>query len=156
MRLICGVHVVWCYLVLEPSTTFSQVLWSMLWPHHQMWLMWLIISNPNPRVQKIKNKLKHKIKKKKKIKKTKSTFCYLNTLHFHCLSLFLLLFLFLCFLFLFLSYFFSCFFFFLFLPPWFSLRWPSLLFILLWTSRHFYLFYLPVYLWIVPSQLWYS
>jgi len=50
-------------LVLEPFMTFSQVPWSMLWPHHQMWLMWSITSNPNPRVLKIEN-MKNKSKGK--------------------------------------------------------------------------------------------
>jgi len=60
---LCGVHVVWHHLVPEPSMTFSQVPWLMLWPHHQMWLMWLITSNPNPRVLKIE---KWKINQDKK------------------------------------------------------------------------------------------
>ena len=70
MRLIYGVHVVWHYLILEPSTTFSQVLWSMLWPHYQMWL---ITSNPNPKVLKIEkwkinwNKNKNEKENKKEL-----------------------------------------------------------------------------------------
>ena len=40
MRLTCGIYVVWHHFVPKPFTLFSQVLWSMLWPHHQMWLAW--------------------------------------------------------------------------------------------------------------------
>ena len=50
MRPTYGVHIVWHYFVLESSTSFSQVLWSMLWP---------ITSNPNPKCSKnwkMKNK----------------------------------------------------------------------------------------------------
>ena len=66
---------VMCYIEKhrKPSTFFSLVPWSMLWPHHQMWLTWLITSNHNPRVLKIeemKNKWKRK-SKWKKIKKNK-------------------------------------------------------------------------------------
>ena len=43
MRLTCGIHIIWCHFVLESSTSFSQVLWSMLWP---------ITSNPNPTCSK--------------------------------------------------------------------------------------------------------
>ena len=53
MRPTCGVHIVWHHFVPEPFTSFSLVPWSMLWPYHQMWLMWLITSNPSPRVLKI-------------------------------------------------------------------------------------------------------
>ena len=72
MRPTCNVHVVWHHFVLELSTSFFLVLWLMLWPHHQMWLMWLITSNPNPRVLKIakvKNKNKNKYKNEKENKK---------------------------------------------------------------------------------------
>ena len=73
MRPTCGVHVVWCPFVLEPSTPFSQVLWSMLWPHPQMWLIWSITSNPNSKVLKIEkwkiswNKNKNEKDNKKKL-----------------------------------------------------------------------------------------
>jgi len=70
MRPIYGVYVVWHHLVLEPSITFSQVSWSMLWPHYQMWL---ITSNPNPKVLKIEkwkinwNKNKNEKENKKEL-----------------------------------------------------------------------------------------
>ena len=67
MRPTCSVHVVWHYFV---SDSFTQVPWSMLWPYHQMWLMWLITSNPNPRVQKIE-KIKNKSKENKNEKENK-------------------------------------------------------------------------------------
>ena len=70
MRPTYSVHVVWHYFVLEPSTSFFLVLWSMLWPYCQMWLMWLITSNPNPRILKIE-KMKNKWKRKSKWKKNK-------------------------------------------------------------------------------------
>ena len=38
--------------VLEPSTPFSQVSWSMLWLHHQIVTVWPITSNPNPSCSK--------------------------------------------------------------------------------------------------------
>ena len=38
----------------------------MLWPHHQMWLVWLITSNPNPSVLKIEKwKINSKENKRK-------------------------------------------------------------------------------------------
>ena len=70
MRPTCGIHVVWHYFVLEPPTSFSLVLWLMLWPHYQMWLMWLITSNPNPRVLKME-KMKNKWKRESKMKENK-------------------------------------------------------------------------------------
>ena len=68
MRSTYSVHVIWYHFVPEPSTLFSQVPWSMLWLHPQMWP---ITSNPNLRVLKIekwkitrkKNKMRKKIKK---------------------------------------------------------------------------------------------
>ena len=53
------------------------------------------------------------------------------------------------------SHFFLYLFFFLFLLSGFSLRWPLLFSILLQTSCYLYFSHLPIYFWIVPSQLWY-
>jgi len=53
--------------VLEPSTLFFQVLWPMLWPHHQIVTdvtVWLITSDPNPKCSKNR---KIKMRKKNKI-----------------------------------------------------------------------------------------
>jgi len=54
----------------KPSTSFSQVPWSMLWPHHQMWLMWQCdqsLLTLTPRVLKIeKCKIIEKEMKRKK------------------------------------------------------------------------------------------
>ena len=61
-----------CYMtlsVLEPSTLFFQVLWPMLWPHHQIVTVWLITSDPNSNYSKnreMKSKSKEKIKMRKK------------------------------------------------------------------------------------------
>ena len=74
---------IWCTcyimsLLLELSTFFSLVTWSMLWPHHQMWL---ITSNPNLWVLKIE---KCKIIEKKMKMKMKNRinwsllFCFLT------------------------------------------------------------------------------
>ena len=56
-------------LVPEPSTSFSQVLWSVLWLHYQIVtdvIAWPI--NPNPSCSKNR---KHKIKLNKKLNKIK-------------------------------------------------------------------------------------
>jgi len=53
--------------VLEPSTPFSQVSWSMLWPHHQIVTdvtVWPITSNPNRSCSK-NRKIKQKMKNRK-------------------------------------------------------------------------------------------
>ena len=61
-------------LVLEPSTKFFYVLWSVLWLHHQVVtdvIAWPI--NPNPscfKNRKYKNKSKRKIEMKWKEKKS--------------------------------------------------------------------------------------
>ena len=61
-------------LVLEPSTKFSYVLWSVLWLHHQIVTdvtVWPIHPNPSCfKNRKWKNKLKRKIKMKRKKKKS--------------------------------------------------------------------------------------
>jgi len=56
--------------VLEPSTLFSQISWSMLWSHHQIVTnvtVCPITSNPNPSCSK-NRKLKNENKRKRKIK----------------------------------------------------------------------------------------
>jgi len=58
--------------ILEPSTLFSQVLWPMLWPHHQIVTnvkVWPITSDPNPNCSKNR---KIKIRQKNKINKVYS------------------------------------------------------------------------------------
>ena len=74
MRSTCSVYVIWYHFVPEPSTLFSQVPWSMLWP---------ITSNPNLRVLKIEkwkiNQKKNKIRKK--IKKELSSYSSILTLN---------------------------------------------------------------------------
>ena len=73
MRPTCVVHVVWHHFIPESSTPFSQVLWSVLWLHHQLVTdvtAWLIKPNPScskNRKEK-KKKKKNKIKWKEKIK----------------------------------------------------------------------------------------
>ena len=65
MRPTCVVHVVWHYFIPEPSTPFSQVLWSILW------LMWQRDQSTLTRVVlKIEKKRKRrtKIKWKEKMK----------------------------------------------------------------------------------------
>ena len=68
----CDVHIVWRHFVPEPFTSFFLVPWSMLWPHYQMWLMWLITSNPNPRVLKIEKWKINQNENKKENKKKQS------------------------------------------------------------------------------------
>jgi len=82
MRPTYSIHVVWCHFVLESSTFFFLVLWSMLWPHHQMWLMWPITSNPNSRVLKIE-KMKNKWKKESKMKENKKKQSLLSAILTH-------------------------------------------------------------------------
>ena len=65
MRPACVVHAVWRHFVLEPSTSFSYILWSVLWLCHQFVTdvtAWLIA--PNPSCSK-NRKLKEKEKKNK-------------------------------------------------------------------------------------------
>ena len=77
MRPACMIHVVWHHFILVPSTSFSQVPWSVLWLCHQFVTdvtAWLI--NPNPSCSKNRKrkekKTKNKIQEKEKIK-TEST-----------------------------------------------------------------------------------
>ena len=66
MRLTCGVHVVWCHFVPEPSTSFSlsSVINVVTTPSDVTDVtVWPITSNPNPRVLKIE-KIKDKLKRK--------------------------------------------------------------------------------------------
>ena len=77
MRPTCVIHVVWRHFILVPSTSFSQVLWSVLWLRHQFVTdvtAWLI--NPNLSCSKNKKlkekKTENKIQEKEKIK-TEST-----------------------------------------------------------------------------------
>jgi len=70
MRPTCIVQVVWRHFVPEPSTPFSQVLWSVLWLHHQLvtdvtaWLINHNLSCSKIRKEKIKYSEKWKIKVK--------------------------------------------------------------------------------------------
>ena len=69
MRPTCIVYVVWHHFIPEPSTSFSQVLWSVLWLCHQLVTdvtAWLI--NPNPSCSKNRKEKKKKIEWKEKIK----------------------------------------------------------------------------------------
>jgi len=77
MRPVCVIHAVWRHFILVPSTSFSQVLWSVLWLCYQFVTdvtAWLI----NPSLSCSKNrklkekKMKNKIQGKEKIK-TEST-----------------------------------------------------------------------------------
>jgi len=77
MRPTCVIHAVWRHFILVPFTSFSQVLWSVLWLRHQFVTdvtAWLI--NPNPSCSKNRKrkekKTKNKIHEKEKIK-TEST-----------------------------------------------------------------------------------
>ena len=67
-----------CYMmlfVLEPSTSFFQVSWPILWPHHQIVTdvtVWQITSNPNPscsKNRKIGKENEKKMKMKNKIER---------------------------------------------------------------------------------------
>ena len=77
MRPTCVVHVIWHYFILESSTPFSWVPWSVLWLCHQLVTdvtAWLIDPNPScskNRKWKWKRK-KNKLKRKEK-RKVKST-----------------------------------------------------------------------------------
>ena len=77
MKPACVVHAVWCHFVLEPSTSLSQVLWSVLWLRHHFVTavtVWLI--NPNPscsKNRKMKKERKEKWNKVKRDNKIKST-----------------------------------------------------------------------------------
>ena len=69
MRPTCVVHVVWHYFILEPSTPFPYVSWSVLWLCHQVVTdvtAWPI--NPNPSCSKNRKEKKNKIKCKEKNK----------------------------------------------------------------------------------------
>ena len=69
MRPTCVVYIVWRHFILEPSTPFSQVPWSVLWLRHQLVTdvtAWLI--TPNLSYSKNRKKKKNKIKWKEKIK----------------------------------------------------------------------------------------
>ena len=77
MRPACVVHAVWRHFVLDPSTLFSQILWSVLWLRHQFVTdatAWLI--NPNLSCSKNRKgkgkekKSRIKWKEKNKIKST--------------------------------------------------------------------------------------
>ena len=71
MRPTCVVHVVWHHFIPEPSTLFFQVLWSVLWLHHQLVTdvtAWLI--NPNLSCSK-NRKEKKKEEKWNKVKREK-------------------------------------------------------------------------------------
>jgi len=84
MRPACVIHTVWCHFILVPSTSFSQVPWSVLWLRHQFVTdvtAWQI--NPNPSCSKNRKlkekKTKNKIQGKEKIK-TESTVNDLDSL----------------------------------------------------------------------------
>ena len=75
MRPAYVVHAVWRHFIPEPSTSFSQVLWSVLWLHHQFvtdvteWLIDPNLSCSKNRKEKEKekeNKVKWKVKTKVK------------------------------------------------------------------------------------------
>jgi len=77
MRPTCVIHAVWHHFILVPSTSFSQVPWSVLWLCHQFVTdvtAWLI--NPNPSCSKNRKieekKMKNKIQEQERIK-TEST-----------------------------------------------------------------------------------
>ena len=77
MRPTCVIHVVWRHFILVPSTSFSRVLWLVLWLCHQFVTdvtAWLI--SPNPSCSKNRKrkekKTENKIQEKEKIK-TEST-----------------------------------------------------------------------------------
>ena len=64
MRPACVVHAVWRHFILVPSTSFSQVSWSVLWLRHQFVTdvtAWLI----NPNLSCSKNRKKKKKRKEK-------------------------------------------------------------------------------------------
>jgi len=70
MRPTCVVHVGWRYFILEPSTLFSQILWSILWLCHQLVTdvtVWLI--NPNPSCSKNRKEKKKEKEKENKMKR---------------------------------------------------------------------------------------
>jgi len=68
MRPTCIIHIVWRHFILEPSTPFPYVPWSVLWLHHQVVTdvtAWPI--NPNPSCSK--NRKEKKSEKKIKMQK---------------------------------------------------------------------------------------
>ena len=72
MRPACVVYAVWRHFVPEPSTSFSQVPWSVLWLCHHFVTdvtEWLI----NPNLSCSKNR-KMKMKRENKIKSTVNNF----------------------------------------------------------------------------------
>ena len=69
MRSTCVVHAVWHHFIPEPSTSFSQVLWSVLWLCHQLVTdvtAWLINPNPSCSKNRKEKKKKNKVKRKNK------------------------------------------------------------------------------------------
>jgi len=73
MRPTCVIHAVWRHFILVPSTSFSQVPWSVLWLRHQFVTdvtAWLI--NPNLSCSKNRKrkekKTKNKIQEQERIK----------------------------------------------------------------------------------------
>ena len=69
MRPTCVVHIIWCHFILEPSTPFPYVLWSVLWLCHQVVtdvIAWQI--NPNPSCSRNRKEKKRKMKRKLKCK----------------------------------------------------------------------------------------
>jgi len=76
MRPTCVIHAVWRHFILVPSTSFFQVLWSVLWLRHQFvtdMTAWL--TNPNPSYSKNRKrkekKTKNKIQKKQRENKNR-------------------------------------------------------------------------------------
>ena len=64
MRPVYIVHAVWRHFILEPSTLFLQVPWSVLWLCHQSVTdVTVLLIDPNPSCSKNR---KEKKKKKKK------------------------------------------------------------------------------------------
>ena len=77
IRPTCVVHVVWYHFILELSTPFSWVLWSVLWLCHQLVTdvtVWLI----NPNLSCSKNRKEKK--KKKKVKRENKKWSSLSTI----------------------------------------------------------------------------
>ena len=69
MRPTCVIHAVWHHFILVPSTSFSQVPWSVLWLRHQVVTdvtVWLITPNPSCSKNRKRKEKKHKIKYKMK------------------------------------------------------------------------------------------
>ena len=88
MRPTCVIHAVWRHFILVPSTSFSQVLWSVLWLCHQFVTdvtAWLI--NPNPSCSKNRKRTEKKTKNKLQKRENKNRVHRQRSWHYWTLCL---------------------------------------------------------------------